>query len=183
METDDTSLETSYIIHKSIMPIFLRLIVIEIVLAAFFYLTGILIVFLRFIFNSPYETLYWWLIFVLVLIQLAGSCYLMYTTINWMNEFYILKPASIIRKQGVFSTREDIFSAPMIKVVEVRQAYLGQLFDYGDVALSESLGGEEFVLKGIPQPYKFEQIIKKFNQNFEPLITQIPTISDDDITE
>lgn len=178
MESEEPNVESSYIIHKSVMPLFLRFIIIEMIMATIFYLSGLMIVLFGNIFNSPNESLYWWLIFIVVFIHLAGSVYLMYSMLNLVNEFYVLKPATVIRRQGVFSTREDIFNTQLIKVIDVRQKYLGQLFDYGDVAFSENLGGEEFVMKGISQPYKYEEIIKKFNKNFEPLVTQIPPISD-----
>lgn len=171
---DEKTQKELYVIHKSIMPLVIRFFEIELAAVILFLLTGWLVIFLRELFNMSTNGIVWELVFVLTIFQALITGVMLYLALLWAEEFYVLAPTNILTRQGVFTTRETSFNLSLVQEVEVKQGTMGRIFDFGEIIFADDPPMNQNNLKNIPRPYKYAEIIKKFNENLATISTESP---------
>ncbi|MEO6508975.1 MAG: PH domain-containing protein [Patescibacteria group bacterium] len=104
-------------------------------------------------------------LFVASLVKVFFQTYLViWLVLSWSNNIYFLAGKHLIKRTGIFSSKEEISHFDNIRSISITQTFLGTLFNYGDITLKTSASGGyqgDVVLTQINNPKKYEEIIKK----------------------
>ncbi len=91
--------------------------------------------------------------------------FILYLTLSWANNMYLLTGKHLIRRRGIFGTQEDIFHFDNIRSISIYQSFLGKLFNYGDITLKTSASGGyqgDVIISEVSNPQKYEEILKGY---------------------
>lgn len=152
---------THVTIRQSISVLLLRLIVVELIAALGIILLHIVLlspslpdlvksIRATLIFNVP-------LFLVLVLIKtiLMGSI-----IIQWLEEYYEITPEEVIYKRGLIFKKEETNILEHLGSLEIKQTFLGKIFNYGSLKLYNWAMEKEVYLYLIHNPMKYYSILQ-----------------------
>jgi membrane protein YdbS with pleckstrin-like domain len=93
--------------------------------------------------------------------------------IQWLENYYVVKPGKIVYKSGFFSRSEREFDCSQITKVNLAQGMFGRLFNFGTINLYRPTTNEWFSLSNIPNPHRNLHLVQKTmtNKNVEIAIT------------
>jgi uncharacterized membrane protein YdbT with pleckstrin-like domain len=92
---------------------------------------------------------------------LLEATILIYIFLQWAYDKFEVKDTKIIFKKGIIRREKAVHSLKNIESIEVKQGWLGLIFDYGDVSLFSPLLKEKIVMKKISDPEKYAHILRK----------------------
>lgn len=89
--------------------------------------------------------------------------FILYLFFQWAGTSYFITKKHIIKRVGIFNSREEVFHFDNIRSITVNQSFLGKIFNYGDIELKTSASGgyqAALVLVSIDNPHKYEALLK-----------------------
>ena len=104
------------------------------------------------------------LVFGIISILVLISAFLDY--LRWNNEQYIVTDQRVIQIRGIFN--KDVIDSSLDKIndIELRQSWLGRIFDYGtiDILTASDVGINE--MRKIGQPLEFKRAMMDAKHNY-----------------
>jgi len=98
----------------------------------------------------------YWGFFILSLIQILG---IVMVSLQWSNEYYILKNNELLHRRGTFNLKEETFSLKNVQALTVNQTFLGKLFNYGSISFFSPVLKQEHHISNISNPVDFKNAI------------------------
>lgn len=77
---------------------------------------------------------------------------MLYVVLAWVFEFYIIKNDSIIVRNGIIFSREDVYQMEDIKTINVYQGFWGKIFNTGTVSFYAFRAQKHVYLSGVDKP-------------------------------
>lgn len=156
-----------YETHQTIFLIIFRILIIE-----------LLIIFLNFLirfsfFNFDAYLNYAIILIEIVLIQGLNLYLILKVFINWLSIKYSINPEEIKIKEGIIKTKETTYEIKNLQSMRIVKSLMGKIFNYGSIYLYNPVLKEEVVVKDIPNPEFYGDIIQKREQESPVLIRRI----------
>lgn len=142
-----------YVVHKSTVPLVLTLLFIGLCLLVIYIAIGWLISVTQLASTYTFAV-----IAILLVLQIIAWVLFFYVILGWINEYYIIRPGTLIVRQGIFVVIEDNYKIARTQRLEVYQSFIGKIFNYGDLKLT---GVHAVSIRQIPNPHHYEEILKK----------------------
>lgn len=110
-----------------------------------------------------------WVVHVAVFI--LETYLILLVIIPWTTTIYYLSDKRLIKHSGILRLEENVYTLDTVRSIDLRQSWLGRLFNYGDLAIEATdFGGYRHLIRlpGIAEPKKYEKILEEY---IEPLDT------------
>lgn len=102
---------------------------------------------------------------VVQLLKLGAMVYIvLYLILGWTNTHYYLAGHYLVKKEGVINTSEKTYELRYLRSVVVKQSWIGQMLNYGDMELLISEAGlrDDVRILFVANPRRYEQIFKQY---------------------
>jgi len=145
-------------IRQSISILIIKLIVVDIFAAI---LVGVVYVFLNFGEVGSYlgidPTAATFIVFAsLAFIKLSISWYIV---LDWISEYYELRPTCIIYRHGIIFTKEEKINFTDIRKIAVKQGLMGKFLNYGTIEVYDFLMQKSLNAYLIHNPLRYENLL------------------------
>lgn len=87
-----------------------------------------------------------WVIFLLALAWLGGQVWV------WLDEYFVVTSARLIKTSGFISKRVDMMPLPKVTDMSFHRSFWGRILGYGEFIV-ESAGQEQALRRILPLPY------------------------------
>jgi membrane protein YdbS with pleckstrin-like domain len=77
---------------------------------------------------------------------------LLYVILDWVFEYYIIKEDSIVVRQGIIFSHENVYQIEDVKTIEVNQGFFGKIFKIGTVHFYAYRAQKHIYLNNISNP-------------------------------
>jgi|GEM_PF-1524236 len=161
MDEVPKQLAQSLIIRKSLVTMFLRLILAELLVAVVYVAIRVALAALQVqadvdLSLNPF-VLTKSLLFTSIEIIIA-----MYIVLQWANNYYILKPEKeIVYVTGIITRKERSFSLSNVQSISSQQGLFGRILKYGAIRIFSPALQQEIYLTEIPNP---KEVVEKIKQ-------------------
>ncbi len=109
--------------------------------------------------KSTLEMLYMWDTYVIVALAVVEITIVIYIAIQWVHEYYEIRPKEIIHNKGFLFQKEEIYNCEHIQLFDLDQSMVGKLFDYGTITLYSPALEDRIHIINISRPArKLEEI-------------------------
>jgi len=160
MEEAPVQLTQSMIIRKSMVMMFLRLIVVELLIAVVY--LGIRFALAALQIEADIDLSLNPLVLTksifFMLIEIFTAIFLF---LKWANNYYILREKEIIYVTGIISRRERNYSLDNIQSISSEQGLVGRILNYGTIKIFSPALQRELFLTDIPDP---KEVVEKIKQ-------------------
>lgn len=99
----------------------------------------------------------WWIL----ILQLINIGIIFYFVLGWLYTFYIVRPHEVIFRKGLLLEERLDYRFDNILKVDVKQNFLGKMFDFGTIKVFTTGIKEDAVFYDVPQPHKYANAIAK----------------------
>lgn len=84
--------------------------------------------------------------------------------LDWAAVVYYVRDHQLVRFKGIFELSESVWELRSLKTVKLHQNWLGNLLNFGDIAVTFSSSGyrEDIVLRGIARARECEHVFHEF---------------------
>lgn len=103
------------------------------------------------------------------LMNLFEIIFMMYLTLQWISNYYIIRAESILHREGIFHLKEETFSLKNIETFTVDQWFVGRVLGYGHIKFYSPVLKQEYYLKNVSQPVRLKNVIEKMLTTDESL--------------
>lgn len=86
---------------------------------------------------------------------------------RWNNEQYVITDHRVIQIRGIFSKDVSDSSLDKINDVELRQSWLGRIFDYGTIEILTASDVGVNVMRALAHPLAFKRAMLDAKQNYQ----------------
>jgi len=93
------------------------------------------------------------------LVQIFNVGFIIFLTLKWSSTQYIIKPKDLILQTGILTIKETVYSAERIESTNVSQGICARIWNYGNVRIFNPLLKTDLILRKIPNPYFYAEII------------------------
>lgn len=83
-----------------------------------------------------------------------------YVVLQWLNEYYEIRPASVAHRRGIIWRKEEIFPIKQIRAVGIHQGMLGRIFQYGTLTLYDWWMEKYATMYLIHNPIKYLHVLE-----------------------
>lgn len=90
-----------------------------------------------------------------------------YVVLLWLNEYYEITPEHIIHKKGVFFRTSETYSINKLRLMEVKDSFLGELFNFATITLYEIRLQKYLDLYLIHNPQRYAHVLKSLRPELE----------------
>lgn len=90
-----------------------------------------------------------------------------YVVLLWLNEYYEITPENIIHKKGIIHRTTETYSLDKVRVIDVQDTFLGELFNYATVTLYDIRLHKYLDLYLIHNPKRYVKILKVIRPDLE----------------
>lgn len=90
---------------------------------------------------------------------------ILYITLDWINNFYILDSKAVVTRRGIIFSKEGSYDMAGIESVEVSQGLFGKIFNFGTLILFNPILERDLKLNFIPDPYAEGKFIQSMHPN------------------
>ncbi len=104
--------------------------------------------------SNTLEMLYQWDSYVIVALAVIEITIVIYIAIQWVHEYYEIRPKEIIHNKGFLFQKEEIYNCEHIQLFDLDQSVLGKLFDYGTITLFSPALEDKIHIINISRPAK-----------------------------
>lgn len=80
---------------------------------------------------------------------------------RWYFEYYVIMPAEILHRRGIFARDEQLYPYENIQTLTVHQSLLGRMLNYGTVRIYIPTLGQELRFDEIPSPEQFIEAVER----------------------
>ncbi len=101
---------------------------------------------------------------VLVIKAIIMAYFLIYLLLSWAATDYYIAGHHLVIHYGIMATEEKVYELNHIRVVDVKQSWLGHIFNYGDIMITVAQAGvrDDIRMSGVANPSKYEEIFERF---------------------
>ncbi len=96
--------------------------------------------------------------FLLVFIKI---CVTLFVVLQWLNEYYEIRPNAIIYRKGLLFRKEEKYSVNHIKLVGMQQGLFGKLLNFGTIELYDWDLEKYKTLYLIHNPMKYMRVLEE----------------------
>lgn len=89
----------------------------------------------------------------------------LYVVLQWINEYYEIRPDKIIYRRGIIFRRVDVYDYAHIRSIGVHQGMLGRIFNFGSLSIYDRGVYKYYYLSYIHNPLKYFDLLKKLVPN------------------
>ncbi|HNQ17464.1 MAG TPA: PH domain-containing protein [Candidatus Woesebacteria bacterium] len=82
-------------------------------------------------------------------------------TLQWTNEYYIIRSSEILHRRGTFTLKEETFSLNNVEAFTVEESFWGKLFHFGTVRFYSPVLKVEYSLEEVPDPLELKKTIER----------------------
>lgn len=82
-----------------------------------------------------------------------------YVVLQWVNEYYKITPNEVIHKRGFFMKREEANKFEHLSSLRLEQGFLGRIFNYGTIRLTNFVTEKNVYLYLIHNPTKYKEVL------------------------
>jgi uncharacterized membrane protein YdbT with pleckstrin-like domain len=154
-----------YEVRQSFMILAAKIFMIEISLALTHFFVDRIIVWLEWhefiIMGLPVGTL------ELIIFHIGNIAFVLAAVSVWVRTTYKINSRTIVTTAGILNRQEHTHDIQGIQEIKVLQNLLGKLFRYGSINLKSTLGTEA-ILKNIPRPQFYAEIIERHYTKEKP---------------
>lgn len=97
------------------------------------------------------------LVCIVISVLVLGSAVLDY--LRWSNQQYIVTDQRVILLRGIFNIESIDSSLEKVNEIELRQSWLGRLFDFGDIEITTGSDSGINQLRSIAHPVDFKRAL------------------------
>lgn len=97
---------------------------------------------------------------VFVIAVLLKTFFTVFIIIQWLEEYYEIKPNEIIHRNGFIFKKEEAYKLDHMGSLEIDQTTLGRIFNYGTLRLYNWALDKEIFLYLIHNPLKYHNILQ-----------------------
>lgn len=97
-------------------------------------------------------------------LKIIGSSYVV---LLWLNEYYEITPKNIIHKKGVIFRKAEMYDLDKIRVMDVQDSFLGELFNFATITLYDIRLQKLFDMYLIHNPERYMHVLKTLRPNLE----------------
>lgn len=118
--------------------------------------------------GTDYHQAVFWLMWVVHFAVFIFETYLiLLVVIPWTTTIYYLSDQKLVKHSGILRLEENIYTLDAVRSIDLKQSWIGRLFNYGDLIIEATdFGGYRHLIRlpGISDPRKYEQILEQFIQ-------------------
>ncbi len=156
---DEFFLQDTLVLHQSIFFLVTKIIILEILFDGIHAVIRLPEIY----FNLPAHIKlglipYYFIVFLLL--STIRVIIIARIALNWISTAYEIGKTEIKFHTGIFHTHEKVFSCAHMHEIEYEQGFLGKLFNFGSIEIHNPAIKEKIILYNIPNPKKYEQLIK-----------------------
>jgi uncharacterized membrane protein YdbT with pleckstrin-like domain len=155
------------IIRKSIAVFAIRVIVLELVFEIIYLSWRTLIHYLPFSLETVLTLNAASIIIFFILVTVIQNIFLLYITLNWVNDYYEFRTKDIAQFKGILGRTKQSYQYRDIQSITIKQSVFGRLFNYGDVILYIPMLGQSIHFSEVPDPKKFVSFLKSLQPETE----------------
>ncbi|MBD3360952.1 PH domain-containing protein [Candidatus Peregrinibacteria bacterium] len=152
--------EKSYKVRMSIVPLIVKILILEIFLALLRFILKIL--------TSPsgqvqleFDFALYFLIFFIII----NIIFLFYFFLSWYYRYFIISPEEVSLNSGIIFRRTDNIDMATIRSVKVAQGIFGRIFKFGTLKLEGPMIKGIKILRSLPNPFRHASLIEKARIN------------------
>ncbi len=97
---------------------------------------------------------------VYLVLQFINICAIMIVAVLWTNKFYRISPDSVSAHEGWISKKTDIISMRTISSVNLKQSFIGRIFNYGTIRVECMFSHQVIYIRHITKPHFFRKAIQ-----------------------
>lgn len=90
-----------------------------------------------------------------------------YIVLQWLNEYYEITPMTIVHKKGIIFKKIEAYDIDKIRVINVRDSFLGEVFNYATITLYEIRLEKLLDMYLIHNPHRYAKILKSMRPHLE----------------
>ncbi len=155
----------SITLRKSIVHLIIRILSLQVIFLAVYFP----IVFPFFTIDNGFKILNYSLTNILFISLIFFQVHLTFITIlNWLNDYYVIKPGEIYFKKGFLNKLEEVHLLKDIEGIGSNQNLLERIFNYGTIRLYNPIDKKEIDIHAINNPEKYIKIIQNAKQMIVP---------------
>lgn len=151
-----------YFIRKTPLVLLTRLFSIEFVFVTIYFLLRaskiVLVDFIPIELATDLNLLSLVIFFAFTIIQIVLA---VLVTLQWTNEYYIIRFSDILHRKGTFSLQEETFSLNNVEAFTVEESFWGKLFHFGTVRFYSPVLKKEYSLSEVPDPVELKKTIER----------------------
>ena len=160
MEEAPAQFSQSLIIRKSMVTMFMRLIVVELLVAGVYFAIrlGLAVLHVQADIDLTLNPLVLTKSLFFTLIEIVFA---MYIFLQWANNYYILKEKEIVYVTGIITRRERNYSLANVQSISSEQGLFGRILHYGTITIFSPALQRELYLTEISNPRDMVEKIKQ----------------------
>ncbi len=171
---EDNSVENVHVIHRSITVLLFKGLVAWLLFVVIYIIVGVAISALSSASSGTTIALqalikFWPSVTASIIILFLYGGLVLYITLDWIMNYYILDRKDLVTKFGILFTREVSYDLGGLESMEITQGLFGKLFNFGTLTLSNPVLDRKLKLRSIPEPYAEAQFIHRMHPNPEIL--------------
>jgi membrane protein YdbS with pleckstrin-like domain len=93
----------------------------------------------------------------LVVLQISLSIFIV---LQWLNEYYEIMLDKVVHRKGIVYRNEKTFSLKQVRQVAMNQGFLGELFNYGTITLTDIRLNRKMHMHMIHNPRRYLKILE-----------------------
>ncbi len=167
---EDNSKDNVHIMHKSLTVLLLKGLIAWLMIAVIYLIGGVFISGTNSLSGQNTAILqavnaFWPSVTVSIIVLFLYGALILYITLDWIMNYYILDSKVLVTKHGIIFTKEIGYDLGGLESMEVTQGLFGQLFNFGTLVLTNPLLDKKLKLRYIPDPYTEAQFIHRMHPN------------------
>jgi membrane protein YdbS with pleckstrin-like domain len=100
-------------------------------------------------------------VFLFIILNIIKIILLITIALKWVTSSYTIAPEEIRHKTGILSHKEKVYSCKNMQEVIYTQGFWGRIFNFGSIEILNPAIREKIILRSIPNPEKYTEIIRK----------------------
>lgn len=154
-----------YFVRQTPVILIIKLLTLELMLVFAYLLIRLPKFFINDISSSLFVDLSYISLLIFVVFTLAEIIAVVLITLQWTNEYYLIRDGDILHLRGVFSYKEETFSLKNVQSFTVDQSFIGRILNYGSIKFYSPVLKQEYFLTNITDPVNLKEAIEDIVNN------------------
>lgn len=90
-----------------------------------------------------------------------------YVVLQWLNEYYEITPENIVHKSGIIFKKTEMYELNKIRVLDVQDSFLGEIFNYATMTLYDIRLNKYLVMYLVHNPQRYAKVLKTLRPHLE----------------
>lgn len=96
-----------------------------------------------------------------ILLMVLEFCLLLWMILRWYHKTYFIEANYLVRRSGILFKNEMRFALNNFESISVHQGFLGRIFQYGTIQISNPTQNQKITLYAVANPQEFVHWLKK----------------------